>query len=78
MPRSLSTSLTRKLGITLPIIQGPMNGGSTPEMVAAVSNAGAMGSLAAANFDVPTIHAKVAAIRALTSKPFCVNLFVLD
>jgi len=78
MPRSLSTSLSRKLGITLPIVQGPMNGGSTPEMVAAVSNAGAIGSLAAANFDVATIDSKVAAIRALTSRPFCVNLFVLE
>ncbi|WP_354566086.1 NAD(P)H-dependent flavin oxidoreductase [Herbaspirillum seropedicae] len=78
MPRSLSTPLTRKFGIDFPIVQGPMNGGSTPEMVAAVSNAGGIGALAAANFDVQTMRTKVNAIRSLTTQPFCVNLFVLE
>jgi nitronate monooxygenase len=39
----------RELGIKHPIIQAPMAGGpSTPELVAAVSNAGALGSLGSA------------------------------
>ena len=40
--------LIEQLGIEHPIIQAPMAGGpSTPELVAAVSNAGALGSLGA-------------------------------
>lgn len=78
MPRSLSTPLTQKLGITLPIVQGPMNGGSTPEMVAAVSNTGGLGSLAAAGLRPESIRSQVAAIRSHTSRPFAINLFVLD
>ncbi len=35
-----------KLGIRHPIIQAPMAGVSTPELAAAVSNAGALGSIA--------------------------------
>ncbi|MCA7999919.1 NAD(P)H-dependent flavin oxidoreductase [Burkholderia metallica] len=78
MPRSLSTPLTQRLGIALPIVQGPMNGGSTPEMVVAVSNAGGLGSLAAAGLDPDAIRSQVRTIRAGTSKPFAINLFVLD
>ena len=37
--------ITEILGIELPIIQAPMAGVSTPEMAAAVSNAGALGSI---------------------------------
>ena len=38
-------ALLEKLGIDLPIIQAPMAGVSTPEMAAAVSNAGGLGSI---------------------------------
>jgi len=78
MPRSLSTPLTQRLGIAFPIVQGPMNGGSTPAMVAAVSNAGGLGSLAAGGLAPNEIRSQVASIRAQTSNPFNINLFVLD
>lgn len=40
---------TERLGISHPILQAPMAGGTTtPELVAAISNAGALGSLGAA------------------------------
>ncbi len=78
MPRSLSTPLTRQLGIALPIVQGPMNGGSPPAMVAAVSNAGGLGSLGAAGLSPEALRTQVATIRAATAKPFAVNLFVLE
>jgi nitronate monooxygenase len=55
-----------------------MNGGSTPEMVIGVSNAGGLGSLAAASLAPDAIRSQVASIRSRTSKPFAVNLFVLD
>jgi nitronate monooxygenase len=60
-----------------PIIQAPMAGGSTtPELVAAVSNAGALGSLAAPLLAPATIVEQAKRIRELTSRPFAINLFV--
>ncbi|MGO4381199.1 NAD(P)H-dependent flavin oxidoreductase [Pseudoduganella sp. RAF53_2] len=60
-----------------PIIQGPMAGGSnTPAQVAAVSNAGALGSLAASMLTLDAIRNQVAEIRRLTNKPFMLNFFV--
>lgn len=62
-----------------PVIQGPMNGGaSSPELVAAVSNAGGLGSLGAALLSPAALRDEVARIRTLTSEPFLINLFVLD
>jgi nitronate monooxygenase len=64
------------LGFELPIIQAPMGGGpSTPELVAAVSNAGGLGSLAAAYLTPDQTLAAVRRVRALTARPFSVNLF---
>jgi nitronate monooxygenase len=61
-----------------PIIQAPMAGGATtPELVAAVSNAGGIGSLAAATLSPQAIPEQVAQIRKLTQRAFMVNLFVL-
>lgn len=65
------------LGIEHPIIQAPMAGGpTTPELVAAVSNAGGLGSLGAAYLRPPALREAIAAIRRLTDRPFNVNLFV--
>ena len=67
------------VGIEYPIVQAPMAGGATtPELVAAVSNAGALGSFAAAMLPPSAIFDNVKRIRELTSRPFNVNLFVLD
>jgi nitronate monooxygenase len=61
----------------IPIIQGPMAGGAcTPELVAAVSNAGALGSLPCSLLSPATIEAQVARIRTLTDRPFLLNFFV--
>ncbi|KQQ88410.1 nitronate monooxygenase family protein [Massilia sp. Leaf139] len=61
----------------VPVIQGPMAGGScTPELVAAVSNAGALGSLPCSLLNPQTIEAQVARIRSLTDRPFMLNFFV--
>ena len=68
--------MLKLLGIEHPIIQGPMGGGpSTPELVAAVSNAGGLGSLGAAYLTPDQITDAIRRIRALTSRPFNVNLF---
>jgi nitronate monooxygenase len=75
---TLTTPLTERLGISKPIIQGPMLGPSTPEMAAAATNAGGLGSLAASAMDVDAIRNAVADIRSRTDGPFNINLFVQD
>jgi nitronate monooxygenase len=69
-------ALMERLGIENPVIQGPMGGGpSTPELVAAVSNAGGLGSLGAPYLKPGEITEHIRRIKSLTSKPFNVNLF---
>jgi len=68
--------ITERLGISHPILQAPMAGGTTtPELVAAVSNAGALGSLGAAYLTPEQLIESIQKIRALTDRPFNVNLF---
>lgn len=75
---ALQTRLTKALGLAHPVIQAPMAGGmTTPDLVASVSNAGALGSFAAATTSPAAIRAQIAEIRAKTGRPFAVNLFVL-
>ncbi len=72
----LDTSVARLLGTPYPIVQAPMAGGfTTPELVAAVSNAGALGSLGGAVLPPDDLRDAIAAIRRLTDRPFAVNLF---
>lgn len=71
-----ATRLTDRLGITSPIIQAPMAGGSsTVALAVAVTRAGALGSLAAPYLTPAQIAEQAAAIRAGTDGPFGVNLF---
>jgi len=70
-----STELTERLGIRYPIIQAPMAGSTSPELVAAVSNAGGLGSLGAALLPPEDLRRAIAEIRRLTDRPFNVNLF---
>lgn len=70
------TRLTELLGIEYPIIQAPMAGGpTTPELVAAVSNAGALGSIGGGYLPAAVLRDQIRAVRALTDRPFGVNLF---
>ncbi|MGV2621956.1 UNVERIFIED_CONTAM: nitronate monooxygenase [Halobacillus marinus] len=65
------------LGLTYPIIQAGMAGGvTTPELVAAVSNTGALGSLGAGYMTGDALKTSVQRIKQLTNRPFAVNLFV--
>lgn len=69
--------LLERLGLEHPIVQAPMAGGpTTTELVAAVSSAGALGSLGAAYLTGAAIRAAVAEIRRRTSRPFAINLFI--
>lgn len=61
----------------VPVIQGPMAGGAcTPELVAAVSNAGGLGALPGSLLAPQLIAEQVARIRSLTARPFLLNFFV--
>jgi nitronate monooxygenase len=70
------SGLLSRLGIEHPIVLAPLAGGpSTPELAAAVSNAGGLGSLGAAYLTPEQITEALRRTRALTDKPFNVNLF---
>jgi nitronate monooxygenase len=62
--------------LPLPIVQAPLGGGpSTPELAAAVIDAGGLGFLAAGYRTPEAVREDIAALRALTSGPFGVNVF---
>jgi nitronate monooxygenase len=69
-------TLTKLLGIDLPIIQAPMAGAATAELAAAVANAGGLGSLGVAMMNEATLRETVGKLRGLTNKPFNLNYFV--
>jgi nitronate monooxygenase len=72
-------NLLERLGVRLPIIQAPMAGGpDTPELAAAVGEAGGLGSLGCGYQSAEAIGELVARTRSRTSKPFSLNLFVRD
>ncbi len=68
-------TLTGLLGIAHPIIQAPMASATNPEIVAAVSNAGGLGSFGAAGTPPQKLRETVRAIRQRTNQPFNINLF---
>ena len=73
---SLRTSFSEKLGLRLPLIAAPMAGGpTTPELVAACSAAGALGSFGFAYTQPEEIKKQAAAVRAKTNRAFGINLF---
>ncbi len=70
------TSLMRRLGISHPVIQAPLaGGGDTPELVAAVGEAGAFGFIGAAYLAPQQIAEAARCVRARSARPFGVNLF---
>lgn len=71
-PRTILADL---LGVRLPIIQAPMAGVSTPAMAAAVSEAGALGSLSVGATDHHGARALIDAARDLTRAPININVF---
>jgi len=66
-----------RLGLRHPIVQAPIGGASTVELVASVCNAGGMGVLSGTWREPVELERMVSRIRALTDRPFGVN-FVLE
>lgn len=71
----MNSRLTETIGLDHPIIQAPMAGTSTPALAAAVSNAGALGSIAIGAVNAEEARRQIQATRALTDRPFNVNVF---
>ena len=72
----MHTRLCDLFGINHPVLLAPMGGYGGPDLVAAVSEAGGLGLLAATWTDLPGLLDEIRQIRRLTSRPFGVN-FVL-
>ncbi len=77
MPPALHTKICELLDIRYPIIQTGMGWVAKPELVAAVSNAGAIGFLAAATIPPEDVEGEIEKVKALTPKSFGVN-FLMD
>jgi len=69
---------THRLGIALPIFQGPMTGADTPALAAAVSSASGLGQLGCGMRSPAAMREAAAEVRRLTDQPFGMNLFVLE
>ncbi|MES1925315.1 nitronate monooxygenase [Salinisphaera sp. T31B1] len=69
--------IVRLLGMQTPVIQAPMAGGTTtPELVAAVSESGGLGSIGAGYLSPEAITSTIEQTRERTGRGFAVNLFV--
>jgi nitronate monooxygenase len=72
----LKTTFTRLLAVDLPIANAPIGTAASPELAAAVSNAGGLGMMAASFLTPPQVREAVRLARSLTDKPFAVNLLL--
>ena len=70
----MKNRLTELLGIKHPIIQAPMTHVATPELVAAVSNAGGLGMLSTALISPEGLRRDIATVKQLTNQPFGLSL----
>jgi nitronate monooxygenase len=75
-PAWANTRVSERLGITYPIIQGPLGGMSSQRLTAAVSNYGGLGSFGAHGLTPSAIKDVIAQLRSMTDKPFAMNLWV--
>ncbi|HYM96588.1 MAG TPA: nitronate monooxygenase, partial [Candidatus Sulfotelmatobacter sp.] len=69
----LHTPVCGLLGIEVPILQAGMAGWTTPELVAAVSNAGGLGIIGGLRLSADELRRDIRRVRELTSRPFGVN-----
>ncbi len=72
----LTTALCRQMGIDYPIFSVGMGRAAGPELAAAVSNSGGCGVLGTAGIPSAVVREHIRQVRALTSKPFGVNVIL--
>ncbi|HAB0020569.1 TPA_asm: enoyl-[acyl-carrier-protein] reductase FabK [Listeria monocytogenes] len=70
-------SITNLLNIKYPIIQGAMAQIAKAPLVAAVSNAGGLGIIASGGMTADMLREEIKKTKALTDKPFGVNLMLM-
>ncbi len=73
--------VTEMLGIEIPVVQAPMGWIARSQLASAVSNAGGLGIIETSSGELDVIREEIKKMRALTSKPFGVNIaqaFVRD
>jgi nitronate monooxygenase len=69
------TPLCELLGVRYPIVQAPMAYNGPPALAAAVSAAGALGSVAGSGLSPDELRAAIREVREATDRPFAINLF---
>lgn len=74
----MKTDITKLLGIEYPIIQGGMAWVAEHKLAAAVSNAGGLGLIGAASAPAEIVREEIRKCKALTDKPFGVNVMLLN
>ncbi len=78
MAVELRTPFCRELGIEHPVLSVGFASGARAELVAAVSNAGGFGVLGASGFEPDFLAGEVRRTRALTDRPFGINLIIAE
>ena len=74
----MQTQITKLLNITYPVLQGGMANIAEHNLVAAVSNAGGLGIIAAGGMNAEQVRAEIKKTKELTDKPFGVNIMLLN
>ncbi len=74
----MQTEITRLLGIEVPIIQGGMAWVAEHTLAAAVSEAGGLGIIGAANAPAEWVREQIRLTKQLTDKPFGVNVMLMS
>lgn len=74
----ITTRLTKLLGIKYPLFQGGMAWIATGKLAGAVSAAGGLGIIGAGSADAGWLQKEIEAVRAVTNRPFGVNLMLLS
>ena len=74
----MKTEVTKLLGIEYPIIQGGMAWVAEHRLAAAVSNAGGLGLIGAANAPAEWVRDQIRKAKELTDKPFGVNIMLMS
>ncbi|HHV35187.1 MAG TPA: enoyl-[acyl-carrier-protein] reductase FabK [Syntrophomonadaceae bacterium] len=74
----ITTRISKLLGIKYPLLQGGMAQIATGKLAGAVSEAGALGIIAAGSADACWLQKEIDTVRNITSKPFGVNVMVIS
>ena len=74
----MQTEITKLLGIKYPVFQGGMANIAEHNLVAAVSNAGGLGIIAAGGMNAEQVRVEIKKTKEMTDKPFGVNVMLLN